>query len=86
MVRTERLTLLSAPVGTPLRVTRIIDQEPEFLLFAERFDLVPGRHIVVEARDDASDSVQLRSSDRASATIGARAAEKVLVETLSSGS
>jgi DtxR family Mn-dependent transcriptional regulator len=86
MVRTERLTLLSAPVGTPLRVTRIIDQEPEFLLFAERFGLVPGRHIVVEARDDASDSVQLRSSDRASATIGARAAEKVLVETLSSGS
>ena len=73
-------SLLTCPVGTPLRVTRIADQDPEFLRFIENNDLKPGRRIEVEARDAAADSVRLRGADGLAITIGARAASKLLVE------
>jgi DtxR family Mn-dependent transcriptional regulator len=72
-------SLLTCPMGTPLRVTRIVDQDPSFLRFIENNELKPGQRIEVEARDTAADSVRLRSSDR-HVTIGARAASKLLVE------
>ena len=72
--------LLTCPVGTPLRVTRIADQDPAFLRFIERHDLKPGRPVEVEARDAAADSVVLGGKDRRPITIGARAASKLLVE------
>ena len=72
--------LLTCPVGTPLRVTRIADQDPAFLRFIERNDLKPGEPIEVEARDAAADSVLLRGKDRRAMTIGARAASKLLVQ------
>jgi DtxR family Mn-dependent transcriptional regulator len=73
-------SLLTCPLGTPLRVTRIADQDPAFLRFIEKNDLKPGQPIEVEARDAAADSVMLRSRDRRSITIGMRAASKLLVE------
>ena len=72
--------LLTCPVGTPLRVTRIADQDPAFLRFIERNDLKPGEPIEVESRDAAADSVLLRGKDRRAMTIGARAASKLLVQ------
>jgi DtxR family Mn-dependent transcriptional regulator len=72
-------SLMTCPVGTPLRVTRVADQDPSFLRFIESNDLKPGQPVEVAARDDAADSVVLRQSDRR-LTIGARAASKVLVE------
>ncbi len=72
--------LLTCPVRTPLRVTRIADQDPAFLRFIEKHDLKPGRPIEVEARDAAADSVLLGGKDRRPITIGARAASKLLVE------
>jgi DtxR family transcriptional regulator, Mn-dependent transcriptional regulator len=72
-------SLMTCPVGTPLRVTRVADQDPSFLRFIESNDLKPGQPVAVEARDDAADSVVLRQNDRR-LTIGARAASKVLVE------
>jgi DtxR family transcriptional regulator, Mn-dependent transcriptional regulator len=72
--------LLSCPIGTPLRVTRIADQDPAFLRFIEKHDLKPGRPVEVEARDAAADSVVLGGQGRRSMTIGARAASKLLVE------
>jgi hypothetical protein len=71
---------LTCPVGTPLRVTRIADQDPAFLRFIERHDLKPGEPIEVESRDAAADSVLLRGKDRRALTIGARAASKLLVQ------
>jgi len=71
--------LLTCPLGTPLRVTRIADQDPAFLRFIEGNDLKPGEPVEVESRDDAADSVVLRGRDR-HITIGARAASKLLVE------
>jgi DtxR family transcriptional regulator, Mn-dependent transcriptional regulator len=73
-------TLMTCPVKTPLRVTRITDQDPAFLRFIEKHDLKPGRPVEVEARDGAADSVLLGGKDRHPITIGARAASKLLVE------
>jgi DtxR family Mn-dependent transcriptional regulator len=73
-------SLLTCPIGTPLRVTRIADQDPAFLRFAETNGLKPGQAIEVETRDPAADSVRLRGADRATITIGTRAASKLLVE------
>jgi DtxR family Mn-dependent transcriptional regulator len=73
-------SLLTCAIGTPLRVTRIADQDPAFLRFIEKNDLKPGQQVEVEARDAAADSVLLRGKDRRTITIGARAASKLLVE------
>lgn len=73
-------SLLTCPLGTPLRVTRIADQDPAFLRFIENNDLKPGQSIEVETRDTAADSVKVRGKNRAAITIGARAASKLLVE------
>jgi DtxR family Mn-dependent transcriptional regulator len=73
-------SLLTCPIGTPLKVTRIADQDPAFLRFIERNDLKPGQAVAVETRDAAADSVQLRGKDERLITIGARAASKLLVE------
>ena len=80
-IRADRLeSLLTCPLGTPLKVTRIADQDPAFLRFIEKNHLKPGEAIEVEARDAAADAVKLRSKHRPSITIGARAASKLLVE------
>jgi DtxR family Mn-dependent transcriptional regulator len=73
------LDLLSAPIGTALSVTRVIDQDPQFLRFIEMNDLMPGSALVIEARDPASDAVSIRAGSGRTTTIGARAASKVLV-------
>ena len=73
-------TLLTCPLNTPLRVTRITDQDPAFLRFIESNDLKPGQAVEVERRDPAADSVRLRGKDRKTITIGTRAASKLLVE------
>ena len=72
--------LLTCPVGAPLRVARIADQDPSFLRFIESNQLKPGQSIEVETRDTAADSVRLLGKDRRAITIGARAASKLLVE------
>jgi DtxR family Mn-dependent transcriptional regulator len=71
--------LLSSPLNTPLTVTRVTDQDAEFLRFIEQRDLKPGQRIQIEARDPASDSVSIRSESGQRTTIGTRAASKVLV-------
>src|SRR5437667_597689 len=73
-------SLLTCPIGEPLRVTRITDQDPAFLRFIENNDLKPGQPVEVEKRDAAADSVRLRGKDRRAITIGTRAASKLLVE------
>ena len=71
-------TLLTCPLHEPMRVSRVSDQDREFLQFIERHELKPGAVIRVEERDAAADSVRLRGAREF--TIGARAASKVLVK------
>jgi DtxR family Mn-dependent transcriptional regulator len=80
IARRDLDTLLTCPVGAPLRVTRVADQDPEFLRFIENNDLKPGQPIEVETRDAAADAVRLRGKNDRTITIGTRAASKLLVE------
>ena len=73
-------TLMTCPIGEPLRVTRIADQDPAFLRFIENNGLKPGQPIEVETRDTAADAVRLRGRNDRPITIGTRAASKLLVE------
>ncbi|MDQ3348005.1 MAG: FeoA domain-containing protein, partial [Acidobacteriota bacterium] len=72
-------SLLTCAVGAPVTISRVSDQDREFLQFAERHDLRPGDVVRVEERDTAGDSVQLRNQNDRRVTIGTRAASKVLV-------
>jgi len=73
-------SLLTCALHTPLKVTRIADQDPAFLRFIESSGLKPGQAIEVDARDAAADAVSLRGPDGRRITIGTRAASKLLVE------
>jgi DtxR family Mn-dependent transcriptional regulator len=70
-------TLMTCPLQQPMRVSRVSDQDREFLEFIERHDLKPGALVQVAERDAAADSVRVKGSREF--TIGARAASKVLV-------
>ena len=75
----EYANLLSCPLGTPVVVTRVTDQDPGFLRFVEKSELKPGQSLEVEQRDSAADAVVVRKEGRRM-TIGMRAASKLLVE------
>jgi DtxR family Mn-dependent transcriptional regulator len=72
-------SLLTCALDVPLTISRVADQDRQFLEFAERHDLRPGDVVRVEGRDAAGDSVQLRNRHDRRVTIGTRAASKVLV-------
>ncbi len=74
-------TLLTCPVGTPVVVTRVTDQEAEFLLFLGSVDLKPGQVVRVEVRDSAADQVTLRGKNDRQIMLGMRAASKLQVAT-----
>jgi DtxR family transcriptional regulator, Mn-dependent transcriptional regulator len=78
--RLDHADLLSAPDAVDLVVTRVTDQDPEFLRFAEQHRLMPGDVVVIEGRNAAGDSIQIRTAAGAAVTIGTRAAARVLVE------
>lgn len=73
-------TLLTCALHSPMQVSRVSDQDSDFLRFAERHDLKPGQVVEVEERDPVADSVRLRGDGERVVTIGARAASKVLVQ------
>ena len=79
VVATDATDLLSCPLGVPVRVMRVIDQDPQFLHFVEANELKPGEEVTVDARDDIADRVSLRYADGRVTTVGARAAAKILV-------
>jgi DtxR family Mn-dependent transcriptional regulator len=75
-------SLLTCPLGIQVKVTRVVDQDADFLRFLEAHELKPGQSIAVEARDPIADSVQLRTGDKRRITIGTKAASKLLIEAL----
>jgi DtxR family transcriptional regulator, Mn-dependent transcriptional regulator len=77
---TPRHSLADCPMNTPLRVTRVIDQDPEFLQFVNRCGLIPGVSVTVEVRDGLAEAVWVRPDHRRSITLGLLAAGKILVE------
>lgn len=75
----DAIDLLSCPMGVTMRVTRVIDQDPQFLHFVEASSLKPGEEVTVDARDGVADRVSLRYADGRVTTVGTRAAAKILV-------
>ena len=73
-------SLLECPVGQPLRVARVADQNAEFLRFLEQSALMPGQAVVVVSRDTAADSVAVQGTDARRIVLGARAASQGLVD------
>jgi DtxR family Mn-dependent transcriptional regulator len=79
----DDIDLLAVPVTVEHRVTRIVDQDPEFLRFIEEHELMPGQLIVVLHRDAMSDALRLRSESGRETTLGTRTASKILVRPVS---
>jgi len=77
--RVESVQLPNAPEHVALVVTRVTDQDPEFLRFVEQRELVPGRPVTVIGHDAAGETLQLQGERSARTTIGLRAASKILV-------
>jgi DtxR family transcriptional regulator, Mn-dependent transcriptional regulator len=75
----ETDSLLNCPLNEALVVSRVLDQDSEFLHFVEQSSLKPGQAIVVESRNDAADRVMVRVEGRLIA-LGTRAASKLMVE------
>ncbi len=78
--RGRLMTLTECEVDRPLRVARVLDQDPRFLQFVERNRLKPGMELVVRSRDDFADAVSVKPMNRSEITLGAAAAVKILVE------
>ena len=72
-------TLLTCPVGAPVVVIRVTDQDAEFLRFLESSDLKPGQVVHVEVRDSAADQVVVRGKNDRQIMIGMRSAAKLQV-------
>ena len=82
MVTPEYQTLLTCPLGAPVVLTRVTDQDSAFLRFLESSDLKPGQAIRVESRDAAADHVIVRGKRERQIMIGMRAAAKLQVAPL----
>ncbi|MBI2880046.1 MAG: metal-dependent transcriptional regulator [Candidatus Tectomicrobia bacterium] len=80
MDETRLKNLAECPPGKPFRIARVVDQDPEFLRFADRHDLRPGAKVEVESRDAIADAVSLRTEGGSAVTLGSTAAAKLLVE------
>ena len=72
-------SLAISPVGAPRFVARVIDQRADFLRLVERHGLMPGRRVVVRARDEVLDTIEIAPEGREALRLGMRAASRILV-------
>ena len=73
-------SLVDCALGRPVRVARVIDQDPPFLQFVERCGLTPGVTVTVASRDPLAASVVIQPQHQRPITLGTAAAAKILVE------
>jgi len=76
----RRVSLVDCPIDVPQTVARILDQDAEFLQFAERNGLVPGSMVTVGKRETAAEAVKVRIGKKEEVSLGMVAAAKILVE------
>lgn len=72
-------SLCDCPLHQSVCIARIADQSPEFLHFIDQKGLKPGVELLLKERDPAADAITVRISTGRRITLGARAAEKILV-------
>ncbi len=71
--------LTTCPLNQPLRVRRVLDQDPTFLRFLDRHGLTPGSPVTVRSRTPAAQSVTVRTAKHKPITLGLTAAAKITV-------
>lgn len=76
------VSLIDCELDTPVRVARVMDQNPRFLQFVDRHNLKPGTELVVKQRDEDADAVNIRPRHQQAMTLGRAAAAKILVESI----
>lgn len=76
------VSLAECALGRPMRVARVMDQNPQFLQFLDRNSLRPGTELVVNGRDDEADAVSVHPKNHPALTLGTMAAAKILVEAM----
>ncbi len=80
VAKAEHESLAELQVGRRARIARIADQQSDFLRLVERLGLRPGVKVKVVTRDTAADTLALDLGRGRSASLGLRAAAKILVE------
>ncbi len=81
MAQPAATSLAECAVEMPLRIARVVDQDPLFLQFAHRHGLTPGAIVTVTQRDDIAAAVTLlREAQPELFTLGTHAAAKIMVE------
>ena len=73
-------SLAGCPLDRPMKIARIIDQDPPFLQFVNRCGLTPGVSVRVDSRDPQAASVVIKPQGKEPITLGTAAAAKILVE------
>ena len=81
---TRLVSLADCPLDRPVRIARVMDQEPRFLQFVDRSGLTPGTHVRVKNRSSNADAITIQPDAHQPITIGNGAAQKILVEISSS--
>jgi DtxR family Mn-dependent transcriptional regulator len=76
------LSLAECDLGRPVRVARVMDQNPQFLQFVDRNSLKPGTEIIVRSRDTVSDAISIQPRNQSAVALGTAAARKILVEAI----
>jgi len=76
----SRMSLADCPIRRPMRVTRVLDQSPEFLRFVRSCGAMPGAVLRVTDRELIAGAIRISAENARPVTLGIPAAEKILVE------
>lgn len=77
----QKLTRLTdCRTDVPLRIARVLNQDPDFLRYVAGQGLTPGARVTVAPRQPAADAVTVFAADREPVTLGTAAAATILVE------
>ena len=72
--------LIHCDTGQEATVARVLDQEADFLQFAEKHDLVPGNSVKVLSHNEAANSIEVETKTGKTVTLGKQAALKIEVQ------
>lgn len=78
--RRKLTRLTDCQTDVPLRIARVLNQDPVFLRYVADHGLRPGESITVAPRQPAADAVTVCAGDREPVTLGTAAAASILVE------
>ena len=77
--RSPHKTLLDCVMGKKVKIESILDQSVEFLNFAKKKKLMPGKMIIVHNREKIADTVELQIEKNPTFSLGFLSADKILV-------